>query len=246
MWLRTELKERAKKKLAKSYWLSFAATLVASILGGGFFYYGCVSLSGNRDWNVDSYYLSTDPQLAFLYGFFMVFLAFLSVIGIAYYFFVGQPILAGKSKYFVQGHDAHYSFVDLFSFFNHGYLKAVQTMALRWLYLLLWTLLFIIPGIVKCYSYRMVPYLLAKYPHIGAKRAIALSRQMTSGEKMNMFILDLSFLGWFLLGALCLGVGTLFVLPYYETVYAELFAILRDKGAEQSLYTPEEKKALYS
>ena len=64
------------------------------------------------------------------------------------------------------------------------------------LYTFLWSLLLLIPGIVKAYEYRMVPYLLADYPELSTEEAFRISREMMNGEKMNTFILDLSFIGW--------------------------------------------------
>ena len=113
-------------------------------------------------------------------------------------------------------------------------------MFLRDVYLFLWTLLLIIPGIIKGYAYRMVPYILADNPNIGAARAIELSDQMTKGEKLDIFVLDLSFLGWILLGSLACGIGVLFVNPYVEATNAELYAALKDKAYRNGLCTPAE------
>ena len=98
-------------------------------------------------------------------------------------------------------------------------------LAAGWLFL--WTLLLIIPGIIKMYEYRFVPYILAENPDLNHNRVLDLSREMTAGEKMNIFILDLSFLGWFILGALFFGIGILFVQPYYDSVNAELYYKLK-------------------
>lgn len=88
-------------------------------------------------------------------------------------------------------------------------------MVLRDVFIFLWSLLFLIPGVIKHYSYRMVPYILADDPEIGAMDAITLSRQMMDGHKWNTFVLDLSFLGWDLLSALTLGLlGVFYVNPY--------------------------------
>ncbi len=75
----------------------------------------------------------------------------------------------------------------------------------------------------------MVPYILADNPSIGAERAIQLSNRMTGGEKWDMFVLDLSFLGWYILGMLALGIGVIFVNPYVDSTKAELYLILRKK-----------------
>jgi uncharacterized membrane protein len=76
----------------------------------------------------------------------------------------------------------------------------------------------------------MVPYILADNPNIGSKRAIELSRNMTMGHKWDMFVLDLSFIGWYLLGLLALGVGILFVMPYENATNAELYLVLRNNA----------------
>src|SRR6056297_2768243 len=86
----------------------------------------------------------------------------------------------------------------------------------------------------------VVPYILADNPSIGHSRAIDLSKQMTMGEKFDIFVLDLSFLGWFLLGALALGIGVLFVQPYYDATNAELYFKLREKALYRGITTPEE------
>jgi len=101
-------------------------------------------------------------------------------------------------------------------------------------------IIFSIPVIIKRYSYRMTPWILADNPAIGYKRALTLSMQLTRGHKMAIFILDLSFIGWFILGVLLCGIGVLFVMPYYQAVQAELYARIRQSGVENSLCTMEE------
>jgi len=94
----------------------------------------------------------------------------------------------------------------------------------------LWFLLLIIPGIVALYAYRMVPYILADNPNIGYKRAVQLSVEMTRGHKFHIFGMDLSFIGWLLLGLIAFGVGVLFVLPYINATNAELYAVLKQNA----------------
>ena len=97
------------------------------------------------------------------------------------------------------------------------------------LFIGLWTLLFIIPGIIKSYSYRMVPYILSETPKLDYKEALNISKRMTDGEKFKMWILDLSFMGWYVLGALALFVGVLFVNPYVEATWAQFYLTMRRK-----------------
>lgn len=86
----------------------------------------------------------------------------------------------------------------------------------------------------------MVPYILADNPNIGVKKAIALSNEMTLGHKFDMFVLDLSFIGWYLLGALAFGIGVFFVLPYENATDAELYLVLRKNALETNLCSSED------
>lgn len=76
----------------------------------------------------------------------------------------------------------------------------------------------------------MFPYILAENPNIGVKRAIELSNKMTDGHKFEMFILDLSFIGWCLLGVLACGIGIIFVFPYQNATNAKLYLVLRNNA----------------
>ncbi len=102
------------------------------------------------------------------------------------------------------------------------------------------SILLSIPVINRSYAYRMTPWILGDNPQIGRRRALRLSIAMTRGHKFEMFVLDLSFIGWFFLGVLACGVGILFVIPYYHAVQAELYAKLRDLSVDAGLSSMEE------
>lgn len=154
---------------------------------------------------------------------------------------IGYPLEVGGQRYFVKSaEDKDNKKCFSFAFEGHNYSGIVPTMLLRGVFTFLWTLLLIIPGIIKSYSYSMVPYILGDNPNIGAKRAIELSNEMTYGHKFDMFVLDLSFIGWYLLGALALGIGVLFVLPYDNATHAELYLVLRQRALEHNMCTYEE------
>lgn len=84
--------------------------------------------------------------------------------------------------------------------------------------------------VYKSISYSMTPYILCDNPSIGYRRALKLSIAMTSGNVGHIFLLGLSFIGWFLLGLLGCGIGVLFVMPYINATFAELYAQLRDNA----------------
>ena len=94
----------------------------------------------------------------------------------------------------------------------------------------MWSLLFIIPGVIKGYEYRMIPYLLAENPALSKKEAFALSKQMMDGEKFNAWVLDLSFIGWNILSAFtCCILAIFYVAPYQNLTNAQLYAVLKQK-----------------
>lgn len=104
----------------------------------------------------------------------------------------------------------------LFEAGKTNYVKALCTYLLQTLYLALWSLLFVIPGLVKSYSYAMAMYLRAKKPELGANEAITLSREIMNGRKWKLFCLHFSFIGWFILCILTFGLGFIFLKPYID------------------------------
>ena len=109
-------------------------------------------------------------------------------------------------------------------------------MFLRDLFIALWTLLLIVPGIIKGYAYRMVPYILAENPDMNYKEALDLSSKMMYGNKWKSFVLDLSFIGWIILSILTFGILLLFyVNPYIGSTNAELYKAIK---AEYNGETP--------
>lgn len=106
------------------------------------------------------------------------------------------------------------------------------------LFVTLWTFLLVVPGIIKAYTYRMVPFIVAERPDIDYKEALDLSKKMMDGEKMNTFVLDLSFIGWGLLTALTAGIlGVFYTTPYIQQTNAELYVTLKTKLEPQTAET---------
>lgn len=140
---------------------------------------------------------------------------------------VGYALQVGRSRFFLKGFKEDVGIGNLFSTFNsREYWIIVKTQFLRNLYNVLWTLLLIIPGIIKSYEYSMVAYILAEEPNLGPNEIITKSRRMTDGHKFDMFVLDISFWGWYILGSIFWGLGVFFVNPYKEATYAKLYNII--------------------
>jgi uncharacterized membrane protein len=91
------------------------------------------------------------------------------------------------------------------------------------LLIILWSLLLVIPGIIAAYRYAMASYIMAQNPEIGALDAIERSKAMMNGNKLRLFCLQLSFIGWMLLSALTLGIGYIFLRPYMQAAYAAFY-----------------------
>lgn len=100
---------------------------------------------------------------------------------------------------------------------------AIVAKLLQTLFVFLWTLCFIIPGIIAQYSYAMTPYILAEHPQLSASEAIARSKAMMSGNRWRLFCLQFSFLGWAILAALTGGIGNLWLVPYMNTANAAFY-----------------------
>ena len=120
---------------------------------------------------------------------------------------------------------------ELLSNFQFNYLRKIGGMLWMGLLTLLWSLLLVIPGIVKGLSYSMTPYILADCPNVTATEALKLSMRMTDGHKMELFILGLSFIGWFLLSTFTFGIlAIVFVNPYIATSLAGYYVELKQKA----------------
>lgn len=153
--------------------------------------------------------------------------------------FVFSPLEVGGCRFFIENSYQPTLFGRLLFPFKCGhYGKIVTAMFLRDLYIFGWSLLLIIPGIIKRYEYRMVPYLMAECPEMGQAEAFRISRELMYGQKLDAFILDLSFIGWGLLSACTFGIlGIFYVNPYQHATNAELFLELKHQYfAKQNQY----------
>ena len=122
--------------------------------------------------------------------------------------------------------DAFCGFDDFWSAFKVIFLVGLFTF--------LWSLLFIVPGIVKGYSYSMATCVLAENKGKSALACINESKAMTQGHKMDLFVLDLSFIGWMLLGSITLGIAYIWVLPYMNATHINAYNSLKSNGAVET------------
>ena len=154
-------------------------------------------------------------------------------VGFAFAIFVINPINVGVDTFFLRNSSGEAEGFHLGDGFKYNYLNVVKTMFFMNLSILLWTLLFIVPGIIKSYSYRLVPYILAENPDIDTNEALRRSEQLMSGNKWETFIYDLSFIGWYILSIFTCGILSVFwVSPYKLSCDAELYRLLAGKSGE--------------
>ena len=113
------------------------------------------------------------------------------------------------------------------------YAHVFDTLFLRDVFWVFWLCLGFFPGLVKSYSYKMVPYIVKEYPDLSEIEVITLSRRMMDGNKWRAFLLDLTFLGWLFAGIITYGIiGVLWTLPYYENTMAALYLELRGERGD--------------
>ena len=149
--------------------------------------------------------------------------------------FVGNLLKMGGYRFFILNQTAQPGIGTLLDGFRSGhYVNIVLTMFLRDLFTALWSLLLVVPGIVKHYEYLMVTYIIAENPAMDYKEAFQISKQMMDGEKMEAFIMDLSFLGWYLLSAVTCGLLAIFyVNPYVQASFAEMYTFNKQKAYQE-------------
>ena len=142
---------------------------------------------------------------------------------------ISGPLMVGLAGYFLaQSRDQNAPKIEkMFSGFSDFGSNFILGFMME-LFIFLWTLLFIIPGIVKAYAYSMAPYIKNDHPEYSWKECMDESQRIMDGHKGQLFLLHLSFIGWLLLGVLCCGIGTLWVSPYMEAANTNFYEMVRD------------------
>lgn len=165
-----------------------------------------------------------------LIGFIGLVVVFVIFIGLQILLF--GPLTVGARRFFLVNLNAPAQLGELAYAFDKNYWNSVKTMFLVDLKIVLWSLLFIIPGIVKAYEYRMVPYLLAECPELDSREIFAASRELMDGNKWRAFVLDWSFILWNLLSSVTLGLAGIFYVNPYQNLTDALFyqAVCQEKN----------------
>lgn len=230
MWNRAELKMRGNMAFKKNY---VSAVVVALLMG----IFGTVSgeSSARRVSENSDIYSGNLFNVGMITGLLAGIATVVILIVLVAKVFVGNLLKMGGYRFFILNQTAQPGIGTLLDGFRSGhYVNIVLTMFLRDLFTALWSLLLVVPGIVKHYEYLMVPYIIAENPAMDYKEAFQISKQMMDGEKMEAFIMELSFLGWYLLSAVTCGLLAIFyVNPYVQASFAEMYTFNKQKAYQE-------------
>ena len=207
-----DFRERARNALKGKWGVAVAVGFVATLLTGG------VAVSGTGSGAAEgSGYLSFVNQDALVL--LMTIMAVSSLLALV----IGGAVQLGWCRFHIDlitGKEVRFG--DLFSQFHRLWAGFVMNLVTG-LFVLLWSLLFVIPGIIAVYSYAMVPYLMAEFPELKVMDAIRESKRLMKGNKWRMFCMQMSFFGWALLATLSCGIGNLWLVPYMRSAEAVFY-----------------------
>ena len=235
MFDRKNYKEKAKIVIKKDYWNYFIAILITSILtiSDNFsIKYSSSDMVGNQSQNVVIKLFGMDItseiyQIIFVGVIFAIVLFF---IGIAINVFIFNVIEFGSVNYALEAREENYQISGILAGFDKDiYLNVVLVNFMYKLQILLFSFLLVIPGIIKMYQLYFVNYILADNPSISYQEAIERSTAMTNGFKMELLILDLSFIPWQLLNIVSFGLFKYFLNPYIAATKAEAYTALKSE-----------------
>ncbi|MBE5868639.1 MAG: DUF975 family protein [Lachnospiraceae bacterium] len=152
-----------------------------------------------------------------------IYIALIAIVMAVVYFVLGSVVEVGYDRFNLALVDRSEAKIDMLFTYFHNWKTTAAAKFLQSFYILLWSLLFIIPGIIATYSYAMTGFILAEHPELTASEAIARSKEIMSGNRFRLFCLQLSFIGWSILCTLTLGIGNLWLRPYKQAARAAFY-----------------------
>ncbi len=228
-----DFRKIAREALAGKWFIAVAVGFVAALLGGigGEGSEAKINIdASNADLsfsfagqNIFSTGGGLDSDIAaFITGAFFIFLIIALALAVVY-FILGSFVGVGYAQFNLNLVDRkEANFDSLFAYFSYWKTTAA-TRLLQGVYVFLWSLLFIIPGILAGYSYAMTDYILAENPNIRATEAIEQSKALMCGNRFRLFCLQFSFIGWDILATLAFGIGHLWLAPYKQAATAAFY-----------------------
>lgn len=224
MWTISDVKARGKAAFKANYLNCVVAGFLATLFVGGTAVGGRSSSTAEGTDLSNSLSELTPEEAAIILAAVAGAILFVTAIMLVLKIFLLNPLLVGCYRFFRYNAEDQSTSLSVIKegFENYGHIFC--TLFLKDLFLMLWSLLLFIPGIIKSYSYRMVPFILKDNPELSATEVITRSREMMNGHKWRAFLLDLSFIGWLLLTACTCGiVGIFWTTPYMYSTNAALY-----------------------
>lgn len=225
MWTRKELKDQAKAGLKRNYWKSVLVGLLVTLMLA----VTASNATGGDGVDITSAFegLTSGEVLATLGLLFSAALVG-NLITAVIHAIIYNPLKVGISSYCMEAVEGEAPLKSVLNGYTGKFFGNVWALFLRDLFVFLWGLLLVIPGIVKNYEYRLVEYICAENEGISPKEAMSKSKELMKGQKWNAFVLDLSFIGWNILNALTFGIlGVFYVQPYQLLTNAALYNTLK-------------------
>ena len=244
---RKELKAKGKAAFMANYWkcvlVAFILTLITGATVGTS--YKTTTTNATEATNTESVTELTEaakanPEVvAIVLGVIFTIILIIIIASSLVDIFLTNPLEMGCRSFFLKNSDdPNASLDEIKNGFEPNYLRNVKAMFLKDLYIFLWALLLIVPGVIKSYAYSLVPYILAEDPDISPKDALKKSEDMMMGHKKEAFLLDLSFFFWGLFALVTLGIGqVLYVGPYLKATDAELYKAIKAGYEDPQEYT---------
>ena len=244
MKLASDFRQIARDALRGRWGIAVIAGLIASMLGGTSlggpdleFNFSDNGASIDFSFAKQQIYSSSEGWVPELHGLILggaVYIILAAIVLAVVFFVLGSIIAVGYARFNLDLVDRRRQaeIGTLFGFFPQWKTTAM-TALIKGVYILLWSLLLIIPGIIASYSYAMTDYILADHPELTPDEALARSKEMMTGNRWRLFCLQFSFIGWSILAALTLGIGGLWLTPYE---HASTAAFYREVSGTEGMY----------
>ncbi len=148
--------------------------------------------------------------------------------GIGTLIFTGPMVYGLLSCYVLLSRSGKAEIVNLFNGFKHDFAQTLLIGLMTSIFTSLWSLLFVIPGIVKSYAYKMAPYIKLDHPEWDWRACMDESQRIMNGNKWKLFCLELSFIGWFIVCMFTFGIGYLWVTPYVYAAQTSFYETIKE------------------
>ena len=239
------LKDNAKRNMQKNHWNCVAVAFLMSLAARSLPVINLDNIHTDSSdisafFNEFTDFFSSPVAISMIITFIIGLLS-TYVVSLGLKIFVFSPMAVGGARYFLKLRKNQPTEIgEVFANFkDKTFLKIAKTCFIRDIYISLFTLLFFIPGIIKGLEYAAVSYILAVRPDIDHKEALRLSKTIMYGHKLDLFILDLSFLGWDLLSVFtCTLLNILYVAPYRQATHTEFFCYVREEAVARGVISP--------